>query len=173
LLPNDKRKASATSPKICRFSAQVITVRGDISVLRSPAAKPWRVRSAIATMRCARLRPASSASAGTRASTMATSSSAGRKFSVATMFQRSICAWFRRCAPWYRPFRLPRPTVLAVANKRNAGCGDSTRFWSISVNLPSRSSTRWITNITSGRPASYSSNTSATGRCSAQGTMPG
>jgi len=29
-----------------------------------------------------------------------------------------------------------------------------------------------MTNITSGRPASYSSKTSATGRCSAQGTMP-
>jgi hypothetical protein len=31
---------------------------------------------------------------------------------------------------------------------------------------------RWITNITSGRPASYSSKIRATGRCSAQGTMP-
>jgi hypothetical protein len=31
---------------------------------------------------------------------------------------------------------------------------------------------RWITNITSGRPASYSSKISATGRCSAHGTMP-
>lgn len=29
-----------------------------------------------------------------------------------------------------------------------------------------------MTNITSGRPASYSSNTSATGRCSDHGTMP-
>ena len=34
------------------------------------------------------------------------------------MFQRSICAWLSRCAPWYRPFRLPRPTVFAVANRR-------------------------------------------------------
>ena len=37
------------------------------------------------------------------------------------------------------------------------------RFWSSRVSLPSTSSTRWITNITSGRPASYSSNTSAPG----------
>ena len=34
-------------------------------------------------------------------------------------------------------------------------------FWSSRVSLPSTSSTRWITNITSGRPASYSSNTRA------------
>ena len=39
------------------------------------------------------------------------------------MFQRSICAWLSRCAPWYRPFRLPRPTVLAVAKRRKYGCG--------------------------------------------------
>ena len=60
---------------------------------------------------------------------------------------------------------LARPlllTVLAVANRRNAGCGFSTRAWSSSVRRPELSSTRWITNITSGRPASYSSNTSAT-----------
>ena len=36
-----------------------------------------------------------------------------------------------------------------------------TRFWSSRVSLPSTSSTRWITNITSGRPASYSSKHSA------------
>ena len=51
----------------------------------------------------------------------------------------------------------PRPIVLAVANRRNAGCGLITRFWSSSVSRPETSSTRWITNITSGRPASYSS----------------
>ena len=62
--------------------------------------------------------------------------------------------------------------MLAVAKRRNQRCGESTRFWSIRVNLPSRSRTRWITNITSGRPASYSSKTSAIGRCSAHGTMP-
>ncbi len=39
--------------------------------------------------------------------------------------------------------------VLAVANRRNAGCGRSTRFWSSSVSRPELSSTRWITNITS------------------------
>src|SRR5690606_27608446 len=88
------------------------------------------------------------------------------------MFQRSICAWLSSCAPWYKPVRLPSPMVLAVANILNAGCGRITSFWSSSVNLPSRSRTRWITNITSGRPASYSSNTSATGRRSAHGTMP-
>src|SRR3546814_2623181 len=47
--------------------------------------------------------------------------------------------------------------VLVVENRRNAGCGRMTRFWSSSVNLPSTSSTRWMTNMTSGRPASYSS----------------
>ena len=53
--------------------------------------------------------------------------------------------------------------MFAVANRRKAGCGRITRFWSSSVSLPSTSSTRWITNITSGRPASYSSNTRAVG----------
>ena len=52
--------------------------------------------------------------------------------------------------------------VLAVANSRNAGCGRMTRLWSSSVSRPDDSSTRWITNITSGRPASYSSKQSAT-----------
>ncbi len=66
----------------------------------------------------------------------------------------------------------PRPTVLVVANRRNHGFGRITRFWSRSVSLPSASSTRWITNITSGRPASYSSNTSATGCWSAHGSSP-
>ena len=47
-----------------------------------------------------------------------------------------------------------------------------TRFWSSRVSLPSTSSTRWITNMTSGRPASYSSKHSATGCCNAQGRMP-
>ena len=59
-----------------------------------------------------------------------------------------------------------------VANSRKNGCGLMMRFWSSSVSLPLASSTRWITNITSGRPASYSSNTSAIGRCSAQGSRP-
>ena len=47
--------------------------------------------------------------------------------------------------------------MLAVANRRNAGCGLITRLWSSSVRRPEDSSTRWITNMTSGRPASYSS----------------
>ena len=63
--------------------------------------------------------------------------------------------------------------MLAVANSRNEGCGWITRLWSSSVRRPSSSSTRWITNITSARPASYSSNTSAHGRCSAQVSIPG
>ena len=66
----------------------------------------------------------------------------------------------------------PSPMVLVVANRRNQGLGRITRFWSSRVSLPSVSSTRWMTNITSGRPASYSSNTSATGCCSAQGSRP-
>ena len=66
----------------------------------------------------------------------------------------------------------PSPTVFAVENRRNCGCGRITRFWSSSVSLPSTSSTRWITNMTSGRPASYSSNTRAQGCCNAQGRMP-
>ena len=40
------------------------------------------------------------------------------------------------------------------------------------VKLPSASSTLWITNITSGLPASYSSNTKATGFCMDQGKIP-
>ena len=47
-----------------------------------------------------------------------------------------------------------------------------TRLWSSSVRRPDTSSTRWITNITSGRPASYSSKQSAMLFCSAQGRMP-
>ena len=47
--------------------------------------------------------------------------------------------------------------VFVVANRRNAGCGRMTFDWSSSVSLPETSSTRWMTNITSGRPASYSS----------------
>ena len=62
--------------------------------------------------------------------------------------------------------------MLAVENRRKAGCGLITLFWSSSVRRPETSSTRWITNITSGRPASYSSNTSAMLCCSAQGRMP-
>ena len=47
--------------------------------------------------------------------------------------------------------------VLVVENSRNAGCGRITFDWSSRVSLPGLSSTRWMTNITSGRPASYSS----------------
>ena len=47
--------------------------------------------------------------------------------------------------------------VLVVENSRNAGCGRITFDWSSRVSLPETSSTRWMTNITSGRPASYSS----------------
>jgi len=35
----------------------------------------------------------------------------------------------------------PNPTVLAVANSRNAGCGRITRLWSSSVRRPDDSST--------------------------------
>ena len=45
-------------------------------------------------------------------------------------------------------------------------------FWSSSVSLPSTSRIRWITNITSGRPASYSSKQIATGFRRHQGRMP-
>ena len=59
------------SPKISTFSAQLMTVRGDITVERSPAANPTRVIPATATMP-----PRVSASAlGTRAETMPTSAS--------------------------------------------------------------------------------------------------
>jgi len=78
LLRKVTRKASAGSRKISQFSAQVITVRGDISVDRSPAAKPLRVSSATVTMAEISLRPLSSFLAGTRASTIAISSSCGR-----------------------------------------------------------------------------------------------
>ena len=40
--------------------------------------------------------------------------------------------------------------MLVVANRRNQGLGRITRFWSSRVSLPSVSSTRWMTNITSG-----------------------
>ncbi len=66
----------------------------------------------------------------------------------------------------------PRPMVLVVENSRKFGLGLITRFWSSRVRRLCASSTRWITNITSGRPASYSSNTRAMGRWIAQGSMP-
>ena len=59
--------------------------------------------------------------------------------------------------------------VLVVENSRNAGCGRITLDWSSRVSLPDCSSTRWMTNITSGRPASYSSKHSAVLVCSAVG----
>ena len=62
--------------------------------------------------------------------------------------------------------------MLAVANRRKAGCGRMTRRWSSRVRRPETSSTRWMTNITSGRPASYSSKQSAMLFCSAHGSMP-
>ena len=62
--------------------------------------------------------------------------------------------------------------VLVVEKSRKFGLGRITRFWSSRVSLPCASNTRWITNITSGRPASYSSNTRAMGRWIAQGSMP-
>ena len=40
------RKAKPTSPKISAFCAQLITVRGLITVEMSPLMKPWRDRSA-------------------------------------------------------------------------------------------------------------------------------
>ena len=60
------------------FSAQLITVRGDISKDRSPTAKPLRVSPASATMASTLRRPSAVASSGTRASTMAASSAGGR-----------------------------------------------------------------------------------------------
>ena len=53
------RKARPTWPKISEFSAQLITVRGDITVDMSPAMKPPRVRSATDTMAEMILRPLS------------------------------------------------------------------------------------------------------------------
>lgn len=54
--------------------AQVITVRGDISVDRSPSRKPLRVRFATATIDAISDRPTD----GTRADTISISCSAGR-----------------------------------------------------------------------------------------------
>ena len=78
LLTKEKRNAVPTSPNNAWFSAQVITVRGDISVDRSPAAKPLRVRSATATIARTISWPASLFIEGTRACTIAISSPAGR-----------------------------------------------------------------------------------------------
>ena len=83
MLTNESRNASAGSSKISMFSAQVITVRGDIKVDRSPASKPLRVRPATATIASTKRVPSppgprSAASDGTRASTIAASSAAGR-----------------------------------------------------------------------------------------------
>ena len=59
LLRKVSRKAKARSPKMRAFSAQVITVRGDITVEMSPLMKPARVRSASATIALIRRRPSS------------------------------------------------------------------------------------------------------------------
>ena len=61
--------------------------------------------------------------------------------------------------PWYNPVVSPKPTVFEVANNlKNLFCF-ITLFLSKRVKFPSASKTLWITNITSGLPASYSSNT--------------
>ena len=79
LLTNDSRNASAGSWKISMFSAQVITVRGDISVDRSPAREALAGQVGHAPPSSATsARPAASASDGTRASTIAISSSRGQ-----------------------------------------------------------------------------------------------
>ena len=51
LLRKVRRKAKPTSPKISAFCAQLITVRGLITVEMSPLMKPWRVRSATLIIR--------------------------------------------------------------------------------------------------------------------------
>ncbi len=74
LLTNDSRKATPTSPKIARFSAHVITVRGDIRVERSPTRKPLRVRFATATIEAMTSRSTS----GTFDATMSASTCGGK-----------------------------------------------------------------------------------------------
>ena len=60
------------------FCAQVMTVRGLITVEMSPLMKPARVRSARRTMDATVLRPASSSYSGTLEATIFTSASTGR-----------------------------------------------------------------------------------------------
>ena len=73
-----KRNARSTRPKIRAFSAQVMTVRGDITVDNSPAANAVRVKFASATMRRTVSCCASDSFQGERASTMAASVSGDR-----------------------------------------------------------------------------------------------
>ena len=78
LFRNDRRKAKPTEPKITAFWAQVITVRGLITVEMSPPMKPERVMSATRTMLATVLRPASVSNWLTLATTMAVSVWCGR-----------------------------------------------------------------------------------------------
>ena len=65
-------------PKIVAFCAQVMTVRGLITVLMSPPMKPARVMSATRTMFATCLRPTSLSNSATLATTMAVSVWCGR-----------------------------------------------------------------------------------------------
>ena len=79
LVEEGERKAKPMSPKISAFSAQVMTVRGLITVDRSPLMKALRVRSATRTMCDTVLRLASVlANDLALASTIFASSSCGR-----------------------------------------------------------------------------------------------
>ena len=77
-LRNVSLKASATSWNSVAFCAQVTTVRGDITVERSPSANPRRVRLASATIAPTCARPSGSRYSGQRASTTSTSRSCSR-----------------------------------------------------------------------------------------------
>ena len=78
LLRKDSLNATRMLSKIKAFSAHEITVRGDITVEISPARKAARVRPASATILRMFSRPAASANAGTRATTMSISVASGR-----------------------------------------------------------------------------------------------
>ena len=66
------------SPKMRAFSAQASTVRGLITVERSPFMNAARVRSATVTMRLTVLRPSGVSYSGYFASTMSCSASCAR-----------------------------------------------------------------------------------------------
>ena len=67
-----------------------------------------------------------------------------------------------------KPGRVAQTHGVGGREQPENGFGVMTSFWSSSVSLPSASSTRWMTNITSARPASYSSKTMAVGLRSAR-----
>ena len=110
------------------FSAQVTTVRGDMTVERSPSAKPRRVRLASATIALDRLAPVGVAVLG-----------AARQHHVHLAVVRQVVerdddvpaihlALIERLRAVIQPGGVAEADGVGGGEQRNAGCGSMTRL---------------------------------------------